>query len=331
MPKPSFDIIPCATINPSCINVFNKIQWTPYKPARPKVEHLIKSDKKHHGIVSHQAKRKVGKAVDYLLYMSNDKVLPNSAHGKNYNFKIAFITLTLPSKQVHPDNFIKDNCLNQFLIELRKRYGVRNYIWRAEKQSNRNIHFHILVDKFIPWSEMRDRWNRIINKLGYVERYRDEMRKFHAEGFKVRNDLLKHWDYQKQIKAYQKGKINDWASPNSTDIHSVYKVSNVKAYVCKYCTKNDDNAEVQGRIWGCNFELSNIKGAELILDNELKSELNNLINDFKPRVYEGNYFTVIHVSVKQLASNRYRNLYLAFSYYLSDTFKSEQQKEFISD
>jgi hypothetical protein len=331
MSKPSFDIIPVLSIHPGAINTYSQVHWSPYRPNRPKIEHLKKSDKKHHGIVSPTARRKVGKAIDYLLYMANDKVLPDTAHGKSYNFKIAFITLTLPSKQIHSDNIIKEQCLNQFLVEIRLRYKAHNYLWRAEKQKNGNIHFHILVDKFIPWSEMRDRWNRIINKLGYIDRYRDEMIQFHKLGFTCRKDLLKHWDYQKQIKAYQKGKINDWQSPNSTDIHSLYKIHSVKDYVTKYCTKNETNSEVEGRMWGCNYELSDIKGATIVMDNDIKNELNELIKELKPRIYSSDYFSVIHVSINQLKNTKYERLFRLFESYISETFAVHKNKEFISN
>lgn len=287
---------------------------------------MLKSDKKYHGIVSDQTRRKVGKAVDYLLFMANDKYLPGTTHGKSYKFKLAFVTLTLPSVQRHSDNEIKELCLNQLLIEFRKVYKVRNYIWRAEKQRNGNIHFHILVDKFIPWNELRNRWNRIIEKLGYVSGYRDEMRRFHSEGFKLRKDLLQHWDYQSQIKAYQKGKVNDWASPNSTDVHSLYKVMNVKDYICKYCTKNETNSEVSGRIWGCNEELSNIKGAQIVIDESLKSELDDIVQHMKPRVYKGDYFSVIHVNVNSITGKSGLQIRQAFMQYLLETFNYNYQQ-----
>jgi hypothetical protein len=329
MSKPSFDIIPLISLHPGAINIYNEVVWSPYRPNKPKIEHLLKSDKKTHGKVSIQARRKVGKAIDYLLYLANDKVLPETAIGKSYKFKIAFITLTLPSKQIHSDNYLKDNCLNQFLVELRQRYKVRNYIWRAEKQKNGNIHFHILVDKFIHWSELRDRWNRIINKLGYVERYRDEMREFHKTGFTCRKDLLKHWDYQKQIKAYQKGKINDWNSPNSTDIHSLYKINNVKSYIVKYCTKEDTENEVTGRMWGCNYELSDIKGGVMVMDNDIKSQLDEVIKEFKPRMYSGEYFSVIHINIRKLENTKYERLFRIFEGFLREHFPDKEQTRII--
>jgi hypothetical protein len=351
--KPSFDIIPKVAVHPTCINVYNQIAWYPYKPGRKNYEndtditndlfenvdtitgeilangsfikkspaaHLLTSDKNYHGKVSNQTRRKMGKAVDYLLYLANDKYLPDTANGKAYSFKIAFVTLTLPSKQVHSDDEIKDKCLNQLLVELRKRYNVKNYLWRAERQKNGNIHFHILLDKFIPWSELRDRWNRIINKLQYIERYRDEMKDFHKNGFQARKDLFKHWDYQSQIKAYKQGKINDWNSPNSTDIHSLYKISKVKEYISKYTTKDEQNSEVKGRFWGCNFELSHLTGGTTELDSYLKSELNGLIAKYKPKCYDGDYFTVIHIDVNKLNCIEFENLFNLFTSYLHEHF-----------
>jgi hypothetical protein len=317
--------VPTCSIHPSHINIFNEVVYENARPPRKKVEHLLKSDKKTHGIVSDQARRKITRAIDYLLYMANDKTLPDTAHGRNYKFKIAFITLTLPAKQMHSDNEIKDIILNHFLVELRKYYGVKNYIWRAEKQKNNNIHFHILVDKFIPWNDLRNRWNRVLSKLGYIDRYREEMKLFHKEGFKVRKDLLSHWDYQKQIRAYKEGVKNDWSNPNSTDIHSLYRINRVKEYITKYCTKNETNSEVEGRLWGCNYELSQIKGARIILDNQINSALNELIKEYQPRVYTKEYFTVIHIDINKLNNERYNILYQHFCSYLLHEFKFNTQ------
>jgi hypothetical protein len=326
MSKPSFDIIPKISIHPDSINVYNEIHWTPFQPGKPRVDHLKLSDKKTHGKVSAQAHRKVNKAINYLLYMADSKQLPNTAHGKNYNFKIAFITLTLPSCQVHSDDEIKSLLLNQFFVELRLRHKVKNYLWRAEKQKNGNIHFHVLVDKFVPWSDLRDRWNRICNKLGYVDRYRDQMIAFHSSGFKVRKELLSKWEYKAQVKAYKAGKANDWNSPNSTDIHSLYKISKVKAYISKYCTKNDTNAEVNGRLWGCNYELTDIKGAVMELDYELKSELNEIIKEYKPKIYTSDYFSVIYISSQTLQQTKYKRLFDIFSQYMLSAFNYNIQQ-----
>jgi len=317
--------IPMVTIHPNRVNLYS----IPMHRRSGNVEKNrfdIKSvSNKRKDEVSTHARRKISKAVEYLLFLARSKSLPDTFHGKAFKFQIAFITLTLPSTQIHSDNIIKAECLNQMLIELRKKWHVKNYVWRSEKQINGNIHFHILVDKFIPWSELRDRWNRITNKLGYVDRYRDQMCSFHNGGFKVRADLLEKWEYKKQIKAYQAGKANDWNSPNSTDIHSLKAVNNIKDYLIKYVTKNEQNKGLIGRIWGCNQEMSDIKGAQIIADSYIKSAVSELLNKFKPSVYSGEYFTSISINISMLSDIEFKCLFKAFSDYLIEKFDYHYQ------
>jgi hypothetical protein len=322
------DVIPCVSIHPARVNLFNRVEHEYKKPPRERAAHLINCDNKTHGKVSYQARRKVAKGVEYLLFMANDKLLPDTAHGKSYRFKVAFLTLTLPSTQIHADNIIKEKCLNQFLVELRQRFHVVNYIWRAEKQKNGNIHFHILVDKFIPWSELRDRWNRITNKLGYVDRYREQMRAFHQNGFQVRQKLLKEWSYKAQVKAYQKGKANDWNSPNSTDVHSLFRINSVGRYITKYCTKDETSNEVDGRIWGCNYELTDLRGGVDIASQDVKSEVNTVISRYQDKVYSGDYFTVIHIPVQELFNLGCHELYGIFCNYMLEQFNFNVQSTF---
>ena len=319
-------IVPMVAIHPNRINIYSEVNWDGVKPRRNPSKYLLGVSNAHKGKVSKVAKRKIGKAIEYLLFLAGDKRLPDTPHGKFFKFKLSFITLTLPSVQIHSDNEIKEKCLNHFLIEARKKWNVRNYIWRAEKQKNGNLHFHILTDRFIPWSEMRDCWNRIVNKLDYVNRYRDEMRKFHEGGFKVRAHLLKNWEYKAQIKAYKKGKANDWNSPNSTDIHAVYKIRDIKAYISKYCTKDEQNEGLIGRLWGCNQELSSIPGAQLVRDSQVDSALTALFDKYNPDVYNGEYFTTCFISFDMLQDPCSAALFNAFASFLNNHFSYNLQK-----
>ena len=319
------EIIPMVTIHPNRLNLYSEVYWPERRVRRNPSIHLEGVDKNHQGKVSTVAKRKINKAIEYLLFLAGDKRLPDTPHGKHFKFKLSFVTLTLPSTQVHSDNEIKEKCLNQFLIEARRKWNVRNYIWRAEKQQNGNIHFHILTDRFIPWSELRDCWNRITNKLDYVERYRDEMRQFHSGGFQVRKDLLTKWEYKAQVRAYQKGKANDWSSPNSTDIHAVYKIRNITAYLSKYCTKNEQNEGLTGRLWGSNYELSNIPGAKLVRDSQVNEVLVKLFEKYNPDVYNGKHFTSCFISFDMLSDPEAALLFNAFSSFLVNHFSYNLQ------
>lgn len=171
--------------------------------------------------------------------------------------QIGFLTLTLPSKQRHSDNYIKRHMLNRFLTTLQDNQLISAYLWRAEPQKNGNIHFHILLPNFVDWSYLRQLWNKILKDHGYIEQYRQAMQTFHSQGFKVRWDLVEKWSFEKQKEAYIKGVKTNWSNPNTTDIHNIRKVKNIANYVTKYMCKHGENGvrKIEGRIWGCSDNL----------------------------------------------------------------------------
>lgn len=289
---------PCISVHPNHISLYQINEGFSRSSGfeRPKIP-MPKSNY-HNNKISSQARRKMGKAVDYLVFLSSDKKCLSTTHGKNLSFKISFITLTLSSTQVHSDNEIKSQLLNQFIIEARKKWNVKNYIWRAERQKNGNLHFHIITDRFIPWNDVRNVWNRIQNKLGYVDRYREQIKEFHKGGFKVRENLLKVWSYKKQLKAYKEGIANDFHNPNSTDIHSIKLVTDTKAYMMKYLAKSEQSENMKGRLWGCNYELTNLKGARIIVDSYIEKEIRSTFTKGTHKFYKGDHFTVIYIPIK---------------------------------
>lgn len=356
--KSKLTLIPSVAIHPQQINFYYEQHWEPVRPARKdtnsdyfafvkddgtlietkgkKYEHLLESDRKANGKVSKTARKKMTRAIDYLMVITTEKKIVNRITGRNLFMKVAFITLTLPSAQIHPDTEIINTCLNQFLIEIKKYYKVKNYVWRAEKQKNANIHFHILIDKFIDYQELRDRWNRIVEKLGYVTRYREEQKNWHKNGFQVRKELLKTWPEEKQKQAYLRGAKNHWNSPNSTDIHSLKNIINIRNYITKYLTKNEQSQEETqktekteqtqtGRIWGCNRELSNIKGAQLNVDSITEENLRKLDNN--PAIYrfEATYFKTYYINYKKLPEIGCQHLFDEITRYLSTTFGTPYQ------
>jgi len=292
--------IPSISIHPDRINVYRELHWINDKRKKNAIATLIKQSKSHNNKVSSQAARKINKAITYLLFLANDKKCYSRKSGKEFKFKATFVTLTLSGKQMHTDNEIKNSLLNQFLVEAKKKWKVSNYIWRAEKQENGNIHFHLLTDKFIPHVELKDTWNRIQEKLGYVSAYRASMKEFFKNGFRIRERLLKHWSEANQRKAYQKGCSTDWASPNSTDIHSLRLISNVTSYLQKYFNKETQTGQSQGRLWGCSTSLSNVSGARTELDRATDSELRQLKELYQPRIITGDYYSIIFLNIHQL-------------------------------
>jgi len=215
--------------------------------------------------------KRIKNSIGTVVLMATEKKA-KSLKFKNidFTFRVNFITLTLPVLQRHKDETIKSECLNQFLTEIRQN-GTKNFVWVAESQENGNIHFHIATDSYIDRLEVRKRWNRIIQKLGYIQAFQEKFSKMsfedyllycgnsHKEALKTRynkakqNGRIKNLtfeNYLKQFKAladidtlkkrYFKGVSEGWNNPNTTDIHAVFKLRNVASYMSKYMTKNPD-------------------------------------------------------------------------------------------
>jgi hypothetical protein len=260
----------------------------------------IPKDRRTHGLISTKANRRVRNAIDWLVYLAKFKPVHEKATGRTWQFKLNFVTLTLCSKQIHTDAEIKSILLNQFLTELRTKYGCTLYLWRAESQSNGNIHFHVITDVFIPWRTLRTDWNRIQEKLGYVARY-----------------------------TAKAGKID----PNSTDVHSIKNIRDLPTYLSKYCSKNAHGyvvmaslakqvpfkpkswllydhprlrigakffRQIHGNLWGLSQKLSKFKAASKEVCTFVEREL-NVIRRLMPRkVIDRPYASLFMVNVKQL-------------------------------
>lgn len=101
--------------------------------------------------------------VRYALYKKRIK-LEKAPH-------FTFFTFTLASEQIHSDTEIKRFIFQPLFTEIQKANKCKlNYIWRAEAQFNGNIHFHVLFDKYLDIKFLRHLWNRLQDRLGYVER-----------------------------------------------------------------------------------------------------------------------------------------------------------------
>ena len=143
--------------------------------------------------------------------------------------------------------------LRKFIDNCRYKYGLKNYVWKVEAQKNGNIHAHFTTDTFIHYRDLLKTWNKILEKEGLI----DEFEKEH----KHRN-------------------------PNSVDVKSVKSVKSIASYMAKYMCKNDESKRIiKGRLWGCNYLLSDShKCSEEITFNshsKLYKELAKLGCDYK--------------------------------------------------
>jgi len=297
------------------------------------------TDNSHHNKVSKIATKKLSTAIDYLLYASKPKVIPRGFKGAGNKFNICFITLTLSSKQIHSDKEIIKSILQPLLNYLRKHYHTELYVWRAEKQKNGNIHFHLLIDKWINYQDLREHWNKYQQNLGYVTRYADYQREYHRRGFTLRKNLLKNWNADQQFNAFKRGNSENWNNPNSVDIHSTKRIKNLKKYLCKYLTKQpyekikeeqierssiNDLLSIDSRLWACSELLSSCRGAKTDIDSDYLEELEKLKKDKKVKTVIGDYYTISYVDIRTLNYREFPHILTLFSDYIKEKFDSTQ-------
>jgi len=183
-------------------------------------------------------------------------------YGKSLNDvrkHIKFITLTISEKQKHSDEHIKNKMLVRMIEVLKRKYNLTNYLWIAETQKNGNIHFHIITNTNIYHKDLRNEWNKIQERNGYLDKY-----------------YLKH----------------NHKDANSTDIHTLIKVRNLTAYLTKEATKGQQVRPIEGKIWGCSKELLNIKSYNSLATHKLSDTIEKLKSYDQVQEFKDDFFAV---------------------------------------
>ena len=278
------------------------------------------ADNLHSNVLSFKALSRIKKSINTLLWLTGTVHKTGNKIGFFSAHKVTFATLTLSSTQCHTDNYIKSKLLNQLFTELRKRYKKLLYVWRQEFQENGNIHFHILLNRFIPWQLLRKKWNRLQLNNGYLQDYQskhanltfaDYLKLYPASPLRPKHVLYK---------AYLYGVRTKWTDPNSTDIHSLKKVSNISAYICKYLTKqstvsnfslqnleslSDFRIELEmsralscSRSWFASSEISKFQYPTEIIDGKIEREIDKLFKS--ANIFHSVYETTVVFAISPI-------------------------------
>lgn len=176
------------------------------------------------GRVSAPVAKRIFKKVDLLLQISPTSNVFNRVINKTQTFKLVFITLTISSyyKSVS-HKVLQRECLKPLLLWLKRSKGVKSYVWKAEMTKAGTIHYHLVTNKFIEYDQLRDVWNRHLNRLGLLDR-------------------------QKELYGSK--------NANSTDIKAARSSKSVRNYVRKYLSKsNEDDQRIDGKVWDCSVNL----------------------------------------------------------------------------
>lgn len=192
--------------------------WTGPRKGRP-VEILEDRLKAYSGQVKAVSKKRMLSAIDLIIQLSPLKMISRPG-GKKMPFRLGFWTLTVPGR-VRKATEIQPTF--KALLAWMRRRGIQ-YIWKAEYQARGQVHYHLIVNKYVPWIELRDAWNKRLKKAGCLNGY-----------------------------ARQTGHFN----PNSVDIRAVKSNKALAIYLAKYLVKENETLP-DGRLgkwWGASKAL----------------------------------------------------------------------------
>lgn len=141
------------SLNDEVLEVLNKDDYT----------HFLKQTRQTRNLNSTQSK-KVKSIVDKLTYYTQTREFKNSKN-KILKMKVAFITLTSPENTTNEQML---NAFNHFLDYLQRTANCI-YVWKKELgEQNNKLHFHIVVNNFIPYYIINWKWKRLLVAEGVV-------------------------------------------------------------------------------------------------------------------------------------------------------------------
>lgn len=250
------------------INVYIKPTYTVIMPARSfergpmsELQRLNMKHLKHNkptGKISKKAQRRLTNSVNWLVAAAKKKYVYDKRTNKRFSFKVNFVTLTLPGDhQLISDHQFKSKLLHNFINVCRYRYGLKNFVWKVEAQDNGKIHAHFTTDTYLPWRGIRSAWNKILDKHGLLDQYRAKHQNMTFEEYNEIYNPKNEIEIQKMKARFSAGNDSNWSDPNSTDVHSVYKVKDIAAYLGKYMSKKEEDRRcVKGRLWSCSYSIA---------------------------------------------------------------------------
>jgi len=250
------------------------------------IEKINEEKKKNYtGKMSAAAQRRVSKKI--LCWYTGCE-----SYNKSFNIslekdkkKLVFVTLTLSSTQFTSDLEVKRQLLKPFIRFLREKKGCRNWLYKCERQKNGRIHFHLIIDKYIKKEEIREAWNNLQQKEGYLD------------------------EYQKKF-----GKLD---AP-STEIKLVKNQPQCERYIAKYIAKDDEDATIEGAVWSSSVSVATLDFFNFAETEEVTEAINDACVSGKIKYYKNDTFVVYYCLLYQI------DLFLS-NYYLSEYYRYKRE------
>lgn len=263
----------------------------------------------HNLEISTNAYRNLKNKINWLYYLAKSKKV-KTYNGKTiFNFKMCFITLTLPSKQITPTIEVTKNLLNPFLTEIRQRTEMSNYVWRLEFQKNGNVHYHLVTDTYLDYYFVKQIWNRLLASNGYIAPYQEKWAKLSLLEYNNKVNPYHKIEFSVIKKRYFRARQENWSNPNSIDVRSVISSQSIASYISKYFGKAGDpqfcsseydtlNNTANLRLWFCSRSISSLKSISGFCET-FKVDIYSLIKSIKNvKIIVTKYATIYFFNVK---------------------------------
>jgi len=190
---------------------------------------------------------------------------------------LVMATLTLPSKQVESDNQVKRKYLNNFITQLKNKHDGILYLWVAEKQKNGNIHFHVVLDRFVKKEWLQKCWNSVLDTGNYINEF--------------------------ELKFSHK-------NPPSTQVQGQKDMGSPASYLTKYITKSEKSHDIEGHKWSCSSELLQIIKTKMPVKNWYAEYLYYYKEELKCKYFENDFVQVYYFEGNFLNDFMYHDLFL---------------------
>jgi hypothetical protein len=207
--------------------------------------------KGYSGEITASTAKRISTAVDIFLQMSPKRQIFNPIIQRQQQFQLSFITLTIPQAEPVPASE-GHKALKIWLQHFKRPWHkkkmseqIKSYIWKAELQERKQLHYHVLTNSFLHYGEIRRIWNDCMRSREWLGGHKD---------------------------------------PNSTDVHSIYKIKDVRRYLSKYIAKQQfqespANPEagfpclqvpvvLDAKVWGCSKDLEGKKRFSAEMDRD---------------------------------------------------------------
>jgi hypothetical protein len=274
---------PVLQVRPYGLLVYEHKEFSNYKKKdRSRKGRAIES---YTGVITTYSKKRLKRSISLLVASAKEKEATNFKSGKLFKFRVNFLTFTLPAEQGTVDDKTIKHCLDNWIKRAKRKHHLNSYVWRAERQANGNIHFHMITDCYIHYESIRNDWNSCLRPTGLIQKF------------------------------YEK---HGHENPNSTDVHAVWKINNLTQYFVKYMSKKHKEGEepIKGKVWDCSKNLKTKINCSTLLEGEALQAFDTLANNKKIRAMHEGIFSILFIDPRHFEQHLPQSLILLWNGYL---------------